>query len=82
MEAREEAATGFTPDFSSTTSAAKKSAPKLIEEYVVKLHVNSKNAVDAQSEVHYLSDKHFLILSRDSGSGGGSQQLNICLSPG
>ncbi|KAH8897899.1 3-phytase [Thozetella sp. PMI_491] len=49
----------------------KNPAPKLVAEYVVKLNVDAKNLVDAQSEVHYLSDTRFLILSRDSGRGAG-----------
>jgi hypothetical protein len=47
------------------------SSLKVLEEYVVKLPVDSSKAVDAQSEVHYLSDKHFLVLARDSNRGSG-----------
>jgi hypothetical protein len=40
-------------------------------EYVVRLPQTSSGTTAAQSEIHYISDTQFLILSRDSGAGQG-----------
>ncbi|MCJ1354055.1 MAG: hypothetical protein MMC33_004042 [Icmadophila ericetorum] len=56
--------------------------PKLLSEHVVTLPVytsnKGKSKVAAQSEIHYLTDTQFLVLSRDSGSGHGqSSSLSL-----
>jgi hypothetical protein len=45
--------------------------PKLVGEYIVKLPTGPEGKVEAQSEIHYISDTQFFILSRDSGAGQG-----------
>jgi hypothetical protein len=46
--------------------------PKLVAEYVVKLPIEPDGKTTAaQSEIHYISDTQFFILSRDSGAGQG-----------
>jgi hypothetical protein len=49
----------------------KNKGPKLVGEYVVKLPTGPDGKVEAQSEIHYISDTQFLILSRDSNVGQG-----------
>jgi hypothetical protein len=40
-------------------------------EYVVRLPVDKANRTAAQSEIHYISDSQFFLLSRDSAKGAG-----------
>ncbi|KAF2425837.1 outer membrane autotransporter [Tothia fuscella] len=48
----------------------KKKSPTYVAEYVVPLPIIANGTkVAAQSELHYISDTQFLILSRDSGAG-------------
>jgi hypothetical protein len=47
---------------------------KLVGEYVVKLPTGPDGKVEAQSEIHYISDTQFFILSRDSGAGQGQSK--------
>jgi len=44
---------------------------KLTAEYVVPLPKGPDGKFEAQSEIHYISDKQFFILARDSGVGAG-----------
>lgn len=56
-----------------------KDKPEYSAEYVVPLPLyNNKTKVAAQSEIHYISDKQFLVLARDSSNGRGqSSSLSV-----
>ncbi|KAG8959321.1 hypothetical protein FRC03_008166 [Tulasnella sp. 419] len=53
--------------------SSRKNTPKLIGEWVVPLPQRSNGNTAEQSEIHYLNDKQFLVLSRD-GKGRGDDQ--------
>ncbi|KAK5088389.1 hypothetical protein LTR05_002607 [Lithohypha guttulata] len=59
-------------------SAAQGGVPPVVAQYVVPLPVFTNNAnrsaVAAQSEIKYISDTQFLVLSRDSGAGHGQDE--------
>ncbi|KAG8918311.1 hypothetical protein FRC02_002463 [Tulasnella sp. 418] len=63
----------YTRLFAWDVGSSSKNKPNLIGEWVIPLAQNSKGQTAAQSEIHYLTDKQFLVLSRD-GKGRGDDK--------